>query len=53
MAKITMEKYGEIVSHIMALPRRNRDMIVRALTTKADVEDAQAQAAKNGGEEKK
>ena len=46
--KLTMEQYAQIAAEVLALPRRNRDMLQRALEQKAAKEDA-AKAQDNGG----
>ena len=39
MSKLTMEEYGKVAASVLSLPRKNRDMLVRALAEKADRED--------------
>jgi len=37
--KLTMEEYGKIAASVLSLPRKNRDMLMRALIEKAGRED--------------
>ena len=39
MSKLTMEEYGKVAAMVLSLPRKNRDMLSRAIDEKADKED--------------
>jgi len=40
MAKVTTEEYGKVAAMVLSLPRKNRDMLERALVAKREKEDA-------------
>lgn len=39
MSKMSMEEYGKLLAGILSVPRRQRDMIEKALAGKREAED--------------